>query len=287
MGNGSKIRNINSLMDGLDVRLTDGGAYRAEQERLRAFEARGGLDGPAYALSPGMDGFDIASLVSDYAEHAEALARLMTAGVNDTGYVPENGYFDSPDAEALYLMVRRARPRRIVEVGCGNSTRVTRQAILDGAMDTVLTAIDPWPRADIADVVDRFEQAELEQVDPALYSDLAEGDILFIDSSHQVRMSNDVAHLFCRIIPSLASGVLIHVHDVFLPYEYPKRFFYDCPSWAEQYMLHALLQGGGYDILWPGYYLQQERQDAANALPFLAKGRAQSFWIRKRQAGSA
>lgn len=282
MGNGGKIRKINSLLDGLDVRLTDGEAHCAEQDRLRAFESRGGLDGPAYALSPGMDGFDISSLVAGYAEHAADLSRLMSGDTNETGYVPGNGYFDSPDAEALYLMIRRGQPRRVIEVGCGNSTRITRQAILDGRLNTVLTAIDPYPRADIAKVVDRFEQATLESVEPSLFSELADGDVLFIDSSHQVRMSNDVAHLFCRIIPALASGVVIHVHDVFLPYEYPKRFFYDCPSWAEQYMLHALLQGGRYDILWPGYYLQQSRPDAIAALPFLAEGRAQSFWIRKR-----
>ena len=87
---------------------------------------------------------------------------------------------------------------------------------------------------------------------------------------------------FGRIIPALAPGVLIHVHDVFLPYEYPARFCYDCPSWGEQYLLHVLLQGGGYDILWPGYFLQQERPDAVAALPFLRAARAQSFWIRKR-----
>ncbi|MEM7321080.1 MAG: class I SAM-dependent methyltransferase, partial [Pseudomonadota bacterium] len=97
-----------------------------------------------------------------------------------------------------------------------------------------------------------------------------------------VRMSNDVAHLFCRIIPALKPGVVIHVHDVFLPYEYPKRFFYDCPGWGEQYMLHALMQTDAYELLWPGYFLQMARPDAVDALPFLAAGRAQSFWIRKR-----
>lgn len=282
MGNGSKLRQINELMEGIDVRLVDGTSHAAEQARLRAFAARGGLEEPAYALSPGMDGFDLSTLASEFARHRDALTRLMTPGASDTGYRPGNGYFDSPDAEMLYLMLRRADPRRIIEVGCGNSTRVARQAIIDGGLDTVLTAIDPWPRADIADVVDRFEQAPLESVDPALFAELAAGDVLFIDSSHQVRMSNDVAHLFCRIIPALAPGVVIHVHDVFLPYEYPERFFSDCPSWGEQYMLHALLQGGGYDILWPGYFLQKQRPDAVNALPFLAKGRAHSFWIRKR-----
>lgn len=282
MGNGRKIRDINVLLKDVNVRLVDGSEHEAEQQRLRDFEAGGGLDRPAYALSPGMEGFDIAPLVDLAARHAADLARLMDPAENSTGYRPGNGYYDSPDAEALYLMVRQAAPRRVIEVGCGNSTRVTRQALRDSGTECTLTAIDPYPRADIADVVDRFEQARLETVDPALFADLAAGDILFIDSSHQVRMSNDVAHLFCRIIPALAPGVVIHVHDVFLPYEYPNRFFSDCPSWAEQYVLHALLQGGGYDILWPGYYLQKERPDAVAALPFLSHGRAQSFWIRKR-----
>ena len=200
---------------------------------------------------------------------------------NQTGYRPGNGYYDSPDADALYLMVRRHKPKHVIEVGCGNSTRVTRQAIIDGELTTTITAIDPYPRADIAHVVDRFEQKRLEDVDPALFSELEAGDILFIDSSHVVRMSNDVAHLFCRIIPALKPGVVIHVHDVFLPYEYPKRFFYDCPGWGEQYMLHALLQSGAYEMLWPGYFLQQARPDAVEALPFLKDGRAQSIWVRK------
>ncbi len=282
MGNGEKIRTINRLLDGLDVRITDGTEHRAEQQRLRDFEARGGLDGPAYAVSPGMDGFDIAPMKAAYDSHRGALDRLMDPAPNNAGYVSGNGYFDSPDAEALYLMVRRFAPKRVIEVGCGNSTRITRQAIIDGALQSHITAVDPYPRADIADVVDRFEQAPLETVDPDVFSALEADDILFIDSSHQVRMSNDVAHLFCRIVPALAAGVVIHVHDVFLPYEYPKRFFYDCPSWAEQYLLHALLQGGGYDILWPGYHLQRDRPGTQMALPFLKQGRAQSFWIRKR-----
>lgn len=282
MGKGSKLREINRMLDGLEVRLTDGAAHIAEQERLQAFEARGGLDGPAYALSPGMEEFDLSELLADFARYGDQVELLMNGKAQGSGYQLDNGYFDSPDAEALYLMIRRAKPRRVIEVGCGNSTRITRQAIIDGGLDTTLTAIDPWPRADIADVVDDFIQAPLESVSPEVFSDLGAGDVLFIDSSHQVRMSNDVAHLFCRIIPALASGVVIHVHDVFLPYEYPKRFFYDCPSWAEQYMLHALLQGGGYETLWPGYFLQKERPDAVKALPFLEKGRAQSFWIKKR-----
>ncbi len=277
-----KFHKINALLEELDVMVKDVGREREERARLMAFERAGGLDRPVYALSPGMAEFDPAPMAAACGEHAAALARLADPGGTVTGYVSGNGWYDSPDAEVLYLMIRRLAPRRVIEVGCGNSTRITRQAALDGGLDTVITAIDPRPRADIAHLVDRFEQKRLEEVDPALFGDLGSGDVLFIDSSHEVRVANDVAQLFCRIIPALASGVVIHVHDVFLPWEYPKRFFHDCPGWGEQYLLHALLQGGAYEMLWPGYYLQRQRPDAVTALPFLAQGRAQSIWVRKR-----
>ncbi|MBE1284678.1 MAG: class I SAM-dependent methyltransferase [Rhodobacteraceae bacterium] len=277
-----KFPRINKRLQAYGVKLIDRRESDDETARLEAFEARGGLERPAYALSPGMDGFDISQLVNEYRAHETALAALHDPDINRTGYISGNGYYDTPDAEALYLMIRRYQPKLVIEVGCGNSTRITRQAILDGGLQTRITAIDPFPRADIAHVVDAFEQKRVEEVDPALFASLEAGDVLFIDSSHQVRMSNDVAHLFCRIIPTLKPGVVIHVHDVFLPFEYPKRFFYDCPSWAEQYMLHALIQGGGYEIQWPGYYLQRARADAVDALPFLGRGRAQSFWMVKR-----
>lgn len=254
----------------------------AEQARLRAFEANGGLDRPAYALSPGMSTFHSGWLLDAFSRFGNDLNNLSSPERNATGYSPDNGYFDSPDSDVLYLVLRSYRPKRVVEVGCGHSTRVTRQAINDGSMNTELCAIDPFPRKDIGHLVDRFVQSTLETADPEVFDALEADDILFIDSSHQVRVSNDVAHLFCRILPKLSPGVLIHVHDVFLPYEYPKRFFYECPGWGEQYVLHALLQGGGYDVLWPGYYVQKERPELFETLPFLANGRAQSFWMRKR-----
>ncbi|MEM9580015.1 MAG: class I SAM-dependent methyltransferase [Pseudomonadota bacterium] len=256
--------------------------YEAEQERLRAFEARGGLDGATYALSPGMAEFSTAALEAAQLEFAAGLKKLNTHGGNDTDFHNDNGYFDQTDADVLYMLIRSYKPKHVLEIGCGQSTRVTRQAIIDGGLDTKLSAIDPYPRKNITHLVDEFTPDVLEAADMSVFDQLDAGDILFIDSSHQVRMANDVAHLFCKIIPALKPGVLIHVHDVFLPYEYPKRFFYDCPGWGEQYVLHALLQGGGYDILWPGYYLQQMRPDAVKALPFLKASRAQSFWIARK-----
>ncbi|WP_171125213.1 MULTISPECIES: class I SAM-dependent methyltransferase [unclassified Ruegeria] len=278
-----KFPRLNTVLDQFGVKLIDKVTEREERARLEAFERAGGLIRPAYALSPGMDRFDITQLADEYRQHAAALDALKDPARNQTGYRVGNGYYDSPDADALYLMIRRFQPKRVIEVGCGNSTRVTRQAIIDAGLDTQITAIDPFPRADIAHVVDQFEQKRLEDVDPSVFDQLESGDVLFIDSSHVVRMSNDVAHLFCRIIPNLKPGVVIHVHDVFLPYEYPKRFFYDCPGWGEQYMLHALLQSDAFSMLWPGYYLQQDRLDAVEALPFLKDGRAQSIWVQIKE----
>ncbi|WP_171240875.1 class I SAM-dependent methyltransferase [Ruegeria sp. HKCCA5491] len=278
-----KFPRLNTVLDQFGVKLIDKVTEREERARLEAFERAGGLTRPAYALSPGMDRFDITQLADEYRQHAAALDALKDPARNQTGYRVGNGYYDSPDADALYLMIRRFQPKRVIEVGCGNSTRVTRQAIIDAGLDTQITAIDPFPRADIAHVVDQFEQKRLEDVDPSVFDQLESGDVLFIDSSHVVRMSNDVAHLFCRIIPNLKPGVVIHVHDVFLPYEYPKRFFYDCPGWGEQYMLHALLQSDAFSMLWPGYYLQQDRLDAVEALPFLKDGRAQSIWVQIKE----
>ena len=278
-----KFPQINAALEELGVKLVDKVTEQDERARLEAFERAGGLTRPAYALSPGMQEFDISQLVTEYTQHKDALDALKNPARNQTGYRIGNGYYDSPDADALYLMIRRFQPKRVIEVGCGNSTRVTRQAIIDGGLATTITAIDPYPRADIAHVVDQFEQKRLEEVDPAVFDQLEAGDVLFIDSSHVVRMSNDVAHLFCRIIPALKPGVVIHVHDVFLPYEYPKRFFYDCPGWGEQYILHTLLQSGLYSMLWPGYYLQQDRPDAVTALPFLGDGRAQSIWVQLKE----
>ncbi|WP_171211556.1 class I SAM-dependent methyltransferase [Ruegeria sp. HKCCA5426] len=278
-----KFPRLNTVLDRFGVKLIDKLTEREERARLEAFERAGGLARPAYALSPGMDRFDITQLADEYRQHAAALDALKDPARNQTGYLVGNGYYDSPDADALYLMIRRFQPKRVIEVGCGNSTRVTRQAIIDAGLDTQITAIDPFPRADIAHVVDQFEQKRLEDVDPSVFDQLESGDVLFIDSSHVVRMSNDVAHLFCRIIPNLKPGVVIHVHDVFLPYEYPKRFFYDCPGWGEQYMLHTLLQSDAFSMLWPGYYLQQNRLDAVEALPFLKDGRAQSIWVQIKE----
>jgi len=270
---------INRLLGGLGLKLDTLTAERREHARLDALSAAGLFDRPVYALSPGMAEFDVGPIAAAYEEHKAALERLRQPG-NEVGFQPDNTYFRTPDMDALYLLVRMLRPAQVVEVGCGHSTRITRQAIRDGALATRLTAIDPWPRNDIAPFVDHFEKRRLEEVeDYSLFDSLAANDILFIDSSHMANLGNDVARLFCDVIPRLKPGVVVHVHDVFLPYEYPQHEARDWSGWGEQYVLHALLQGGKHEILWPGHYLQRTGK-GLEALPFLATGTAQSFWFR-------
>lgn len=274
---------LNAALKRVNLKIDSMTAERLEQKRLSDYACTVGYDGPAYALSPGMSEFDPGPMAEAFARHQDAIERLKDPKRNDTGYLPKNNYYESPDLEALYLMVRRFAPTTVIEIGCGNSTKITRQAIMDGALATRLVAIDPHPRIDIARHVDVLVRRPVElQTDTIMFSSLRPNDFLFIDTSHELRVGNDVAHLFCRIVPLLQPGVIVHVHDVFLPFEYPEGIRTSYPSWGEQYALHALLQGTGWEVLWPGYYLQRMRRETHQRLPFLREGRAQSCWIRRK-----
>jgi len=277
----TKLRTVlNQVLRPLNLQIGTLVAEQRELARLQALEAAGLMDKPLYSLLPGMADFDPARLSTAYSLHREAIERLKDPAGNDVGFVLKNDYFTTPDMEVLYLLVRTLMPSRIVEVGCGNSTRISRQAIIAGKLSTTHTAIDPWPRNDIAPFVDKFEKTRLEQIENyEVFENLEAGDFLFIDSSHELRVGNDVARIVCDIIPRLKPGVVLHFHDIFLPYEYPRKFAYEYPTWSEQYILHALMQGRLCDVIWPGYYLQRAKPEIVKQLPFLSSGQAQSFWL--------
>ncbi len=146
-----------------------------------------------------------------------------TPNGNVSQYFLENGWFESVDAEILYSVVRRFQPANIVEVGSGFSTRLMRSAIKDGSLATRITSIDPHPNTNIQPYADDYIRAAVEDVEgQRILSLLSAGDILFIDSSHTVKTGGDVPHLFLEILPRLKPGVIIHVHDIFLPFDYPE-----------------------------------------------------------------
>lgn len=273
---------LNSALRPLNVKLDSLTVDRLETERLSTHAQDFGFDDPLYALTPAFHAWRPDTILGARETFANDLAKLLDPARNAVAYDPSNDFFGPSDAAASYLLLRTLQPGRIVEIGCGNSTRVARQAILDGVFDCELTAIDPHPRADIEQYVDRFERRRLETTPSSeIFADLSSGDVIFIDSSHEARAGGDVAHLFCRLIPAAPPGVIVHVHDVFLPYEYPRDMFFAYSQWGEQYVLHALLQGGGQDILWPGYFAQRQHAEAIAVAPELTASRAQSFWFRK------
>src|SRR5206468_5214202 len=110
------------------------------------------------------------------------------------------------------------------------------------------------------------------------------GDILFIDTSHEVRVANDVAYIYANLLPRIRPGVIVHIHDIFLPYEYPKEWVFDhCNLWGEQYILQAFLShSDSWKVLWPGYYLQKTLPNFARHFPHCRGGMAQSLWIQKQ-----
>jgi predicted O-methyltransferase YrrM len=256
---------------------------KQEIARLAKLRELNYFDHPAFPLPRGIGDFNTDSLTAAFDRFGPELKTLMQGGAEPGRYDPGNEFFKSPDAEILYLMVRSLRPRRIVEVGSGNSTRIIRQAISDARLAVEHVAIDPAPRSDIAGLVNRMLLSRFEHVDAEkVTAQLAPNDILFIDSSHEVKCGNDVARLFCVTLPSLADGVVVHVHDVFLPFDYPEPFNEIGSGWGEQYLLEIFLHAGRHEILWPGYYLQKQRLVTVDHLPFLAAGIAQSFWFKVR-----
>jgi predicted O-methyltransferase YrrM len=163
-----------------------------------------------------------------------------------TQFFSLNSQFSWLDARLLFVMLRHLRPRRVIEVGSGFSSLLTadvNQRFLQGT--THFTCIEPYPRAFLSQqlggltelLVQKVEEVPLEH-----FASLQKGDVLFIDSSHVSKTGSDVNYLFFEVLPRLQSGVLIHIHDIFLPHEYLQHWVIDdYRSWNEQYLLRALL----------------------------------------------
>jgi hypothetical protein len=152
--------------------------------------------------------------------------------------ITTNGFFMTPDAEIYASMILDRKPRRIVEVGSGYSTLIARKTIRHAGYPTKLVAIDPFPRTDVRTAVDELHCSPVEQSNLIDDTWCAE-DLLFIDSSHLCRTRGDLPYLYCQVLPSLSAGVVVHVHDIFLPYDYPN--LYDPWCYTELYLLSCML----------------------------------------------
>jgi xanthine/CO dehydrogenase XdhC/CoxF family maturation factor len=196
-------------------------------------------------------------------------------------------WFPGLDAAAAYAMVRSRRPGRIVELGSGHSTRFLVRAVRDGALGATVTAIDPAPRAALLGLGVTHHRATLQELagsDAAPLADLSPGDVLFVDSSHVLMPGSDVDLLVAEILPALPRGVLVHVHDIFLPDDYPADWRWR--GYNEQSAVAALIAGGAYEPLFASHYLRAHAPHLLAALPETAYSappgsHESSLWLLK------
>jgi hypothetical protein len=248
---------------------------------------------------------DLATLPADTFERAVGLPgiewdldaqlerlRAVLVPFTPDRYDPGNPSYTPLDATVLYGVVRTHKPRRIVELGSGHTTLVAAQAARENAAEGSpcrLDAYDPFPGVATPDVpgLDGLHRVAAQDVPLAVFEELGDGDVLFVDTTHVVKLGSDVNHIVLQILPRLRPGVIVHVHDIFIPYEYPRQW----PEkfglyWTEQYLLHAFLaMNPGYEILFSVPALHRDRAAQLGPLvPGAMPGGGSAFWIRRTSA---
>lgn len=207
---------------------------------------------------------------------------------DDCRYFVYNGWFGEIDGDILYSMLRHYKPRRVIEIGSGYSTYLLNYALNKNKLEYDITgeliSIDPYPnptlKSGFPDYVQLIEE-KVQNIDVGFFEKLEENDILFIDSSSIVKINSDVCYEFLEILPRLNKGVLIHIHDIFLPREYPKDWVINKKLFSnEAYMLQALLMfNNTFEVIWAGNYMKLKHPEKCSKM-FRGKA-SQSFWIRK------
>ena len=171
-----------------------------------------------------------------------------------------NHFLPGLDIIGIYTLLSKYNPERYVEVGSGNSTKVAYKAIKDQGLQTKIISIDPHPRAEIDTISDEVIRKPFENIDIDFLLSLKENDILFIDNSHRVLPNSDATVFFLEILPRLNPGVIVHIHDIYLPYDYP-QFMCD-RFYSEQYTLAAFILANPtrYSTLLPNYFISEDKE---------------------------
>ncbi len=205
-------------------------------------------------------------------------------------FYTQNSQFSWLDARALFVLLQKWRPRRVIEVGSGFSSLLIADVstrLLEQPLD--FTCIEPYPREFLKSNppgINRLLEQRVQEVPLSVFSDLQPGDILFIDSSHVAKTGSDVNYLYFEVLPRLKSGVHIHIHDIFLPLEYPREWvLHENRSWNEQYLVQALmLYSSGFQLSFGcNYAFWKYPREVIKALnlPGGAGFGGGSFWITR------
>jgi hypothetical protein len=203
----------------------------------------------------------------------------------------QNSQFSWLDCRALFVILRQLKPAKVVEIGSGFSSLLTadvNRRFFANAMEFI--CVEPYPRTFLSagvEGISYLDVRKVQEIEPVYFDRLNAGDVLFIDSSHVCKTGSDVNHIYLKVLPRLKSGVIIHIHDIFLPFEYLKEWVLDEKrSWNEQYLLQAMLQHSArYEILFASYYAYKRFPElVVNALK-TPKGHGyggSSMWLKVR-----
>jgi hypothetical protein len=215
----------------------------------------------------------------------QSLAAIPATSAHPTEPHWLNGWIPAFDAISLYAFVALRKPALYLEVGSGTSTKFVRKAIADHGLRTKVVSIDPHPRSEIDAICDRVLRKPLEDTDIRVFDFLKDGDVVFFDGSHRALQNSDATVFLTEVVPRLKPGVLVGVHDIFLPWDYP-------PEWAgryysEQYLLACYLLGGNaLSVTLPVAYCSQTPElhgilDPVWTLPGLAEATKTGalFWF--------
>jgi predicted O-methyltransferase YrrM len=205
-------------------------------------------------------------------------------------YYYENPAYSYSDAILLHCMIRFLKPKNIIEVGSGFSSCMmldTNELFFDGSIAT--TFIEPYPKLLLSLIKDADKskittiQSRLQDVDLCEFETLQANDILFIDSTHVSKIYSDVNYIFFEILPKLSSGVYVHFHDIFYPFEYPKAWVYEGRAWNEAYLLRAFLQyNNAFRVVLMNTFMEHFHEAFfQNNMPLCMKNTGGSIWIRK------
>ena len=244
-------------------------------------------DGPryltnAFAFSPEK----MLALFEEIAPFAGELADVPRNAA--AGFYWDNEFFPNFDAIIYYGLCRRFRPATVLEIGSGFSTHIALRAA-ECNRTTRVRCIEPHPSLALEAIADRLEQfivCPVQEVPMDAYAALRPGDILFVDTSHVSKIGSDLHHILFNVLPALATGVIVHFHDVFLPWEYPREWVVERNwFWNEQYLILAfMMYNKAFRVLFMNnHFLSTQAQAAERVLSGLTAGplTGASLWLRK------
>jgi len=222
-------------------------------------------------------------------KYSDQVATIRNSSAENDRMKPvwDNGYFPGLDTICIYMMLSELKPANYVEIGSGNSSKVVYKAKQEQGLKTTIVSIDPSPKDEIKEIADVLIQEPFENIDTSLLYGLYENDVIFIDNANRILPNSDAMVFFMEILPRLHKGVVVQLHDIYLPYDYPefmlKRFY------SGQYALamYLLSNPERYEILLPNFFIHNDKELSSIIAPVWEKPNLKnverhggSFWFR-------